>query len=124
MRRRIDPGQGQLISAQMTGALYGTEIAALKGSDGLFRIVDHAGNSEMSRGIISLVDGWLRVHLVDSFYDNKREPGTEIYRDIPVFANQPMGAVFDIIDVDNSTAALFLATVVDGIARTNMVVAL
>jgi hypothetical protein len=108
MRRKIDPAQGQLMSMQPTDARTGVEIAAAKVS-GKWAVKDNAGNTEIAKGVTCTIDGWLRVHLVDSWNNNTaRETANRVYRDVPVYANQMIGYVFDEIDVDNSTAGLFL----------------
>jgi len=122
MRRRIDPSHGQLMSMGATDALTGVQANASKGSDGICVIRDNAGNLEITRGVVSTADGWIRVHLVDSFTDDART--SRKWVDLPVFEKQAIGYCFDAIDVTNSTAALFTVTSVAGVDRPNMIIAL
>jgi hypothetical protein len=122
MRRKIDPAQGQLLSSQMTDARTGVEANAGKDANGKWQVKDNAGGAEVSRGIIATVDGWITVHLVDSYSEQART--TKVYKALPVIANQSLPYCFDEIDVTNSTAALFSTTTVDSVARPNMIICL
>lgn len=111
MKRLLSRDNAAIHVAQITDAVPGATVAANKDIHGKWQVKDSAGGDEIAKGVVSNVDGTLRVHLIESYSNGDRTYAHRVYVDIPIIGDgKPCGiGLFDEIDVDNSTSALFTA---------------